>query len=70
MKFTVKIVVFQNITAFNCYINSLFNLAEATCGAHFPAGVDLRVGGPNTDTIFGEWPHICALFKVTCSQLS
>ena len=49
---------------FNLLHKCFIKFSGPTCGAHFSAAFDLRVGGPTTDTVFGEWPHVCALFKV------
>ena len=42
----------------------LFQETTPECGIHLSKDIDIRAGGSDSDTFFGEWPHVCAIFKV------
>ena len=38
--------------------------AAPLCGRHHEEGVEIRItGGKRTQTQFGEWPHMCMVYK-------
>jgi hypothetical protein len=42
----------------------MFSDKEPECGFHLEGAFVPRIAGLNTATTFGEWPHVCAIFKV------
>jgi hypothetical protein len=40
-------------------------LPKPLCGSRILKGFVIRAGGgPDSETFFGEWPHMCALYGV------